>query len=132
MENDKLTVREVFEAIKEIQADKLYIDEVLLQVSTVKSEGPGDIGAQARAQALGQVVQCRETTNQQLLELYRKMYEDMQQREAQKVDLISRAFDRNMAFINDSDTQTEDKFAALTYVTDKIAELVEKTVTEEG
>lgn len=33
--------------------------------------------------------------------------------------------------INDSDLETEDKYAALGYVTDKIAELVEKILASE-
>ena len=40
------------------------------------------------------------------------------------------AFDNNMAMIKDSDMETQDKFAALGYVTDKIAELVEKIVVD--
>ena len=45
--------------------------------------------------------------------------------------MIKRAFDNNMAFINDSDIASEDKFAALDYVTDKIAELVAQLMADE-
>ena len=45
--------------------------------------------------------------------------------------MIQRAFDNNMAFINDSDIASEDKFAAHGYVTDKIAELVAQLMADE-
>ena len=45
--------------------------------------------------------------------------------------MIKRAFDNNMAFINDSDMVSEDKLAAHGYVTDKIAELVAQLMADE-
>ena len=65
-----------------------------------------------------------------MLEMYEKMYDDVQNEQTQKVNLVKSAFDNNMAMIKDSDMETQDKFAALGYVTDKIAELVEKIVVE--
>lgn len=38
------------------------------------------------------------------------------------------AFDDNMSFIESSDISSDDKYAVSGYVTDKIAELVEKIV----
>jgi hypothetical protein len=63
-----------------------------------------------------------------MMEMYERMYDDIQN-EA-KVDLVKSAFDHNMAMINESDMEPQDKFAALGYVTDKIAELVEKIVVD--
>ncbi len=40
-------------------------------------DSPGNILGQAKAQAFGDIVRCRETTNQQLLKLYEKMYDDL-------------------------------------------------------
>ena len=65
-----------------------------------------------------------------MMELYERMYDDIQNEEARKIDLVKSAFDNNMAMIKDSDMETQDKFAALGYVTDKIAELVEKIVVD--
>ena len=36
-----------------------------------------DVAGQAKAKALGDVVRCRETTNQQLLAFYEKVYDDL-------------------------------------------------------
>ena len=63
--------------------------------------------------------------------MYERMYNDIQKEEAQKVNLVKSAFDNNMAMIKNSDMETQDKFAALGYVTDKIAELVEKIVVDQ-
>ena len=63
--------------IAKIQSQAAYIQEVFTQLSTVRSESPGDIGAAERAKALGDVVKCRETTNQKLLDFYMKMYDDL-------------------------------------------------------
>ena len=77
------------------------------------------------------VFKTRELTFFKLLEMYEKMYDDIQAEEAKKVNLIKSAFDNNMSFIEASDISGDDKYAALGYVTDKIAELVEKSIVKE-
>ena len=42
--------------------------------------GAPDVAGQAKAEALGDVVRCRETTNQQLLTFYEKVYDDLKQK----------------------------------------------------
>ena len=59
------------------------------------------------------------------------MYDDVQNEKIKKVNLVKSAFDNNMEMIKDSDMETQDKFAALGYVTDKIADLVEKIVVNQ-
>ncbi len=131
MEENKLTAREIFEVIDALTKESGHMENALKQLETVRSEGIGDIGAQARAQAIAKAVECRETTIQKVLSMYMKMYDDLQQDSvAKKLQLIKSAFDNNMATIKDSDMETQDKFAALGYVTDKIAELVEKVVVD--
>ncbi|MBR3691989.1 MAG: hypothetical protein IKL89_04750 [Clostridia bacterium] len=76
------------------------------------------------------VFKTRELTLLKMLEMYEKMYDDVQNEETKKVNLVKSAFDNNMAMIKDSDLETQDKFAALGYVTDKIAELVETIVVD--
>lgn len=77
-QNDSLyTMEYCLTQIAKIQSETSHINDAFSQLSTVRSDGPGDIGAQERARALGDVVRCRETTNQKLLEFYAKMYEDL-------------------------------------------------------
>lgn len=73
----------IFKQIKEIQTQTEYLNEVINKLSQMSDgdsgEGcsPGNIQGQAKAQALGDVVRCRETTNQQLLNFYITVYNDM-------------------------------------------------------
>lgn len=94
-----------------IQAETAHIREVFTQLSTVRSEGPGDIGAAERAKALGDVVRCRETTNQRLLEFYTKMYEDL----------------RNATAISITEAQK-----GLLHISDKVAECCDEDCTFEA
>lgn len=73
----------IFKQVKEIQLQTEYLNEVINKLSQM-SDGdsgdggsPGNIQGQAKAQALGDVVRCRETTNQQLLNFYMTVYNDM-------------------------------------------------------
>lgn len=133
MENSKLTVTEIFEATRALNNETQHIYEALKQLQTVKSiEGPSpDLGAQAKANAIAKVVEAREKTLQKTLAFYEKMYNNIQAPELQKIYAIDAAFVNNMAYIEDSDISSDDKCAALGYVTEKIAELVEKIIIKE-
>ena len=133
MENSKLTVTEIFEATRALNNETQHIYEALKQLQTVKSiEGPSpDLGAQAKANAIAKVVETREKTLQKTLAFYEKMYDDIQTPELRKLYAIDAAFVNNMAYIEDADISPDDKYAALGYVTDKIAELVEKIIIKE-
>ena len=130
MEENKLTVKEILDAISVLTEREHHIEDALKQLETVRSEGPGDIGAPARAQAIAQIVETREATIRQTLSLYTKMYDDIQNEDAQKINLIKGAFDSNMSYIESGVDNSDLKGEALTYVTDKIAELVEKVVID--
>lgn len=73
----------IFNQIKAIQDQTAYLNSTI-EGLTLMSDGdsgecgaPGNIQGQAKAQALGDVVRCRETTNQQLLNFYVTVYNDM-------------------------------------------------------
>lgn len=66
-----------------IQADSAYLSEVAGKLAAM-SDGdsgepgsPGNMAGAAKAAALGDIIQCRETTNQQVLRLYEKMYDKL-------------------------------------------------------
>ena len=76
----KYTLDYAIEQIEKIQKDTEYLFEVisgLKSVESVKSGGSPDFGAEEKAKALGEVVKCRETTNQQLIKFYEKMVDDL-------------------------------------------------------
>ena len=74
-----------------IQTETAYIHEVIEKLYAM-SDGdsgepgsPGNIQGWAKAEALGNIVKCRETTNQQLLSFYNKMYDDLSGRGPQQI-----------------------------------------------
>ncbi len=72
----ELTVEYCLKQIREIQKQTEYLNDVILKLGETYATGPEDIVGQARAQALCDVVKCRETTNQRLIAFYEKMYDD--------------------------------------------------------
>ena len=60
--------------IANIQKNTSYLIEAIKQLEGVISEGPEDIGAKEKAKAIADVVKCRETTNQRLIDFYEKAY----------------------------------------------------------
>ncbi|MBQ7346715.1 MAG: hypothetical protein IJW55_02030 [Clostridia bacterium] len=136
MEENKLTAKEIFVQLTILQRQLTENSQTSLHrlgdaISTFERE-EGESRYEQIAD-ICDVFKTRELTLLKMLEMYEKMYDDVQKEKSKKIELISRAFDSNMAFINESDIQTEDKFAALGYVSDKIAELVEKVLlTEEN
>ena len=74
---EKLTMDYVLEQIEKIATEKEYLHDAISELGKINSVGPGDIGAQDKAHALAVVVQSREETNQRLLSLYEKMYDDL-------------------------------------------------------
>ena len=134
MEESKLTVKEIFEVVRALNNETQHVEEALKQLETVKSiQGPSpDLGAQAKANAIAKVVADREKTLRKILAFYEKMYNDIQTPELSKLYAVDAAFVNNMAYIDGADIQPSDKVAALGYVTDKIAEVVEKIIIKEN
>ncbi len=91
---DKLTMSYVLEQIEKIAAQTEYLNQAIDQLGKM-SDGepgeacsPGNIAGQAKAQALGDVVRCRETTNQQLLSFYTMLYTDLKQQPGSIKDTV--------------------------------------------
>lgn len=85
-----LTMAYVLERIEAIRTDTAHLHEAIDALKNT-AMGPlsGDIAGQEKAKALGDIVRCRETTNQQLLKLYEKMYDDLknQGKQAEERDI---------------------------------------------
>ncbi len=83
MEETKLTARDILVAIGALNSESQHINEALKQLELVKSQGPVDVGAQATAMAIADIVESREKTLRQTLSLYEKMYDDLQKSSAE-------------------------------------------------
>ncbi len=71
-----------------LQSDISYLKEVIEKLANMPdgdsgaAYSPGNVQGQAKAEALKTVIQCRETTNQQILRLYEKMYDNLVKEQA--------------------------------------------------
>lgn len=74
---EKLTMEYVLGQIEKIATETEYLHNAISELSKTNSVGPGDVGTQEKAHALGEIVTSREHTNQRLLSLYEKMYDDL-------------------------------------------------------
>ena len=70
------TMKYVLERIDKIVNDTAHIREAITAVKEMEING-GISGDEARGNAISTAVQARETTNQQALRLYEKMYDDL-------------------------------------------------------
>lgn len=80
----KYTMEYCLEQIERIGQQTAYLNQV---ISELRQMEPNGDGARTKAIALGDIVKCRETTNQQLLQFYGKMYDDL--KEPGAVDVVS-------------------------------------------
>ena len=81
--NDKVELSWLLQQIAALQSDTEYLKEGLAQLTQMgvgdsgEPGSPGNILGQAKANALQSMIMGRETTNQQLLRLYERMYNDL-------------------------------------------------------
>lgn len=80
---NKYSIEYILEQVAKIQEQTEYLNQVIEKLSAMddgdsgECGSPGNIQGQAKAEAFGDIVRCRETTNQQMLKLYEKMYDDL-------------------------------------------------------
>lgn len=78
-----ITVTDILQHINSIVNQTSYITSALEGLQAMSdgevgdSFAPANVQGQAKAEGIAAVVQSRETTNQQILRLYEKMYNDM-------------------------------------------------------
>ena len=74
----KLNISYVLDRIEAVRRDTEYLQKTIAALDNMAvGQGPGDVAGEEKAKALADVVRCRETTNQKLLDLYAKMYDDL-------------------------------------------------------
>ncbi len=125
-----LTSREIFSKISELQEQltknsyhSLHrLDDSVTEVcsaeeNTEKCEQITEICS---------VFKMREATLLKLLEMYERMYADLNDDNSKKVALIRGAFSEHAETIRISDLPAEDKHAEFSDITEKIAELTQK------
>ena len=77
---NEVSSRYIYEQIKVIAADNNHIYDALRSLDVIDTKGVDGTGA-SKAGAIAHVVQAREATNQQMLRLLEKMYDDTRDEE---------------------------------------------------
>ncbi|MBQ8409204.1 MAG: hypothetical protein IJY39_10120 [Clostridia bacterium] len=75
--SETLSIDYILAQIEKIVENTAYITAAMDSLNSVQSIGPGNIGAEEKAKGIADVVRCRETTNQQLLAFYTKVFTDL-------------------------------------------------------
>lgn len=73
----ELTIGYVLARIEKIASQTAYLNKAIEEISKVQIGGAGVMGAGEKANAIADVVRCRETTNQKLISFYEKLYNDL-------------------------------------------------------
>lgn len=89
----KLSVEYILAQLEKISSQTAYLNEAIAQISGMQVAGSGDIGTQGKASAIADVVKCRETTNQKLISLYEKMYDQITYKESPREDKFKEKID---------------------------------------
>ena len=79
--SEKLTMDYLLGKLEEISLGQAFLTDAISELGKMKSGGPGDVGTQEQAKAIGEIIKAREATNQRLIALYEKMYDDLKPRE---------------------------------------------------
>ena len=75
--SEKLTMDYLLGKLEEISLGQAFLTDAISELGKMKSGGPGDVGTQEQAKAIGEIIKAREATNQKLIALYEKMYDDL-------------------------------------------------------
>lgn len=110
----KLTGQDILQRIDMLIGETSYLREGVdalakLESHVAEAYSPGDIGTQAKAMAIASVVENREETNQKLIDLLQRMYDDVSttphaglaQRQGENTKLVERLIDQSAEMSDD-------------------------------
>ena len=111
----RFTIEYILGKLEDLSASQAVALAAISEIGKMKSGGPGDIGTEGQARAIGDVVKARETTNQRLIALYEKMYDDLTARQASLQQAAVKALEKA--------ADDEEKISALSDALDTIRHL---------
>ncbi len=92
--SEKLTIDYILGKLEEISIGQAFTTDAILELGKMKSGGPGDVGTQEQAKAVGEIIKAREATNQKLIALYEKMYDDLKPKQNSLKEMAMKALER--------------------------------------
>lgn len=128
-QNQNLTEREIFLQIAQLQKQLTEdIQSSLHHLSDAISSllDDGNLTLPEHVAEVCNVFAAREATFSEMLAFYRKLYDDIHNKDRQQVELIGVAFERLSTQVSGSDLQNEDKAAVFFEIEQHIAALTDK------
>ena len=113
--SEKLTMDYLLGKLEEISLGQAFLTDAISELGKMKSGGPGDVGTQEQAKAVGEIIKAREATNRKLIALYEKMYDDLTSRQTSLKEMAMKALERA--------ADDEGKIAAISDVLDAVRHL---------
>ncbi len=92
--SEKLTMDYILGKLEEISLGQAFLTDAISELGKMKSGGPGDVGTQEQAKAVGEIIKAREATNQKLIALYEKMYDDLTSKQTSLKEMAMKALER--------------------------------------
>lgn len=82
--SNTITLAMILEQVNKVVDNNAFFEEALQSLMNMTSSNvpmspgaPSDVAGEARAKAVADICRARETTNQQLIRFYEKMYDDL-------------------------------------------------------
>ena len=113
--SEKLTMDYLLGKLEEISLGQSFVTDAISELGKMKSGGPGDVGTQEQAKAVGEIIKAREMTNQKLIALYEKMYDDLTSEQTTLKEMAMQALEKA--------ADDEGKIAAISDALDAIRHL---------
>lgn len=128
-QNQNLTEREIFLQIAQLQ--KQLTEDVMSSLHHLSNAissllDDGNLTLPEHVAEVCNVFAAREATFSEMLAFYRKLYDDIHNKDRQQVELIGVAFERLSTQVSGSDLQNEDKAAVFFEIEQHIAALTDK------
>lgn len=92
--SEKLTMDYLLGKLEEISLGQSFVTDAISELGKMKSGGPGDVGTQEQAKAVGEIIKAREMTNQKLIALYEKMYDDLTSKQTTLKEMAMQALEK--------------------------------------
>ena len=105
----EINAKYFLDQIEKIRQDSQHITDALVNLSKVESKGPNDFGAEETAKGIADVVRCRETTNQRMIDFYAKAYSDhLAKSDEKRMEKIERVQNLLLNYLDDSVSMLND------------------------
>lgn len=128
-QNQNLTEREIFLQIAQLQ--KQLTEDIMSSLHHLSDAissllDDGNLTLPEHVAEVCNVFSAREATFSEMLAFYRKLYDDIHNKDRQQIELIGVAFDRLTAQVSGSDIQNEEKASVFCEIAQHITALTDK------